>query len=284
MGSAMGASWRAGGTDVVTCVDGRSARTRELVEQAGLRTVPHPAEVTGADLVVSIVPPDHARAAARSIAETAQVAGTHPLVADLNAIAPSTAALIGETLRQAGLDFVDGSISGPPPHPRRQRATRLYLSGERAAEIGAIANPWTDTFVLGGEVGQASALKMCTASVYKGTNALIMQALLTAAANGVVEQVLADFSRTWPDTVPGWPLDIALAASKSARYVGEMREIARAQAAVGLPAEVFEGVAAAYERAAETRLGETDPEEVPRTVSLTEVLDALRDRVRRSAG
>jgi 3-hydroxyisobutyrate dehydrogenase-like beta-hydroxyacid dehydrogenase len=283
MGSAMGASWLAGGADVVTCVDGRSARTRALAEQAGLRTVPRLAEVTGADLVVSVVPPGEAPAAARSIAEAARSAGTTPLVADLNAIAPSTAARIEETVRQAGLDFVDGSISGPPPGPRRQRSTRLYLSGERAAEIGAIANPWTETFVLSGEAGQASALKMCTASVYKGTNALIMQALLTAAANDVVDEVLADFSRTWPDQVPGWPLDIALAASKAARYVGEMREIALAQAAAGLPAELFEGVAAAFERASETKLGQTDPEDVPRTVSLPEVLDALREAKGESA-
>ncbi|MFD2420810.1 NAD(P)-binding domain-containing protein [Amycolatopsis pigmentata] len=276
MGSAMGASWRAGGADVVTCVEGRSARTRALVEQAGLRTVPR-AEVVGADLVVSIVPPDDAMAAARSIAEAATAAGVRPLVADLNAIAPTTAVRIGEALRQAGLDFVDGSISGPPPGPRRHRSTRLYLSGERAREVGTIENPWAEVFVLSDEVGQASALKMCTASVYKGTNALIMHALLTAAANGVVEEFLADVSRTWPEQVPGWPLDIALAASKSARYVGEMREIARAQAAAGLPAELFEGVAAAYERASETRLGRTDPEDVPRTVSLAEVLGTFRE-------
>lgn len=280
MGSAMGASWRAGGADVVTCVEGRSARTRALAVQAGLRTVPRPADVVAADLVVAIVPPDEAMAAARSIAEAAKQAGVRPLVADLNAIAPTTAGRIEETLRQAGLEFVDGSISGPPPRPERRRSTRLYLSGERAREIAAIANPWAEMFVLGEEAGQASALKMCTASVYKGTNALIMHALLTAAANGVVDEFLADVSRTWPDQVPGWHLDIALAASKSARYAGEMREIARAQAAAGLPAELFEGVATAYERASETLLGRTDPEDVPRTVSLPEVLDAFRQAER----
>lgn len=44
---------------------------------------------------------------------------------------------------------------------------------------------------------------MCTASMYKGTKALIMQAMLTADAHGVREEFLADTAREWPDDVPG---------------------------------------------------------------------------------
>jgi len=271
MGSALGASWRAGGAEVVTCLEGRSARTNELAARAGLTIVAAEDEVLRADIVVSVVPPADAVAAARSIADAAARAGTAPLVADLNAVAPSTVRYVAGILRKVGIDLVDGSISGLPPAAGRQ-PTRVYLSGERADELAVIASPWTSVTVLDGDVGRASALKMCTASMYKGTNALVMQAMLTAYANGVLDAFLADVAIMWPDRVPSWHLDVALAATKAGRFADEMREIARAQADAGLPAELFDGVAAAFEWAAGSRLGHTAPEELPPSASVAEVL------------
>ena len=130
---------------------------------------------------------------------------------------------------------------------------------------------------LDGPIGTASALKMCTASMYKGTKALEMQALLTADAHGVREEFLADTAREWPDAVPRWHLDVAVAATKAWRFVDEMQQIARTQSDVGLPAELFEGVAAAYTRAAETELGQSAPEDVDRASSVEDVMARLRD-------
>ena len=60
-----------------------------------------------------------------------------PLVADLNAISPATVRARRRGARRAwARDVVDGSISGPPPHAAG--TTRIYLSGERAAEIAAL--------------------------------------------------------------------------------------------------------------------------------------------------
>ena len=143
--------------------------------------------------------------------------------------------------------------------------------------MSAIPNPWTRVVLLAGGAGTASALKMCTASMHKGTNALIMQALPTAAAHGVVDEFFADVAHAWPERVPSWHLDIALAASKSSRFADEMREIAGTQAEVGLPAALFEGIAAVYERASRTPLGQTDPADVPRTATVGQVLDGLRE-------
>src|SRR5207249_3609234 len=110
------------------------------------------------------------------------------LVADLNAISPSTVDQLAAVL--APLDLVDGSISGPPPTVRP--GARLYLSGSRAGTIAGL--PWRRVrpVVLPGGVGQASALKMCTASVYKGTVGLYAQALRTAYTNGLLDEVVAD--------------------------------------------------------------------------------------------
>ena len=163
MGSALGARLLDGGQRVVVALDGRSDRTRGFAHHAGLEDVGSLAAlVEAADVVLSVVPPGEAAAVARAIAATR--GSTRPLVADLNAVSPKGARELEATLRAAGLDLVDGSISGPAPS--RPGTTRVYLSGGRAAEIAALRLEGVDRVVVGAGVGLASAVKMSTASVY----------------------------------------------------------------------------------------------------------------------
>ena len=273
MGSALGANWLAGGAEVLTCLAGRSARTRALAGAAGVRVVDTMREVVACDLVVSTVPPGEALAVAQQITDSAAQAQVHPLVVDLNAISPTTLAAVAATLAEAGLELVDGSISGGPP--TSDRPTRVYVCGPRAEEV---AGPWLDVVRLPGPPGSASALKMCTASMYKGTKALVLQAMLTARHHGVLAEFFADTTRTWPQEVPGWPHDAALAATKADRYVGEMFEIARTQAGAGLTPDLFDGMAAAYARVARTTLGARAPEDLDRHASTEQILDDLSTR------
>ena len=278
MGSALGAGWVAGGARVLTSVVGRSDRTRTLAEAAGLDLAATLDEVVAqCDFVASVVPPASAVSCAEKIALAAKRRDVHPLVIDLNAIAPSTVRQIGVRLAEAGCDLLDGSVSGAPP-TSDSAPTRVYVCGPRAEELIQLPNPWIDVVQLAGPVGSASALKMCTASMYKGTHALVMQALLTAEANGVREQFLDDTARRWPADVPHWHIDVAVAASKGWRFVDEMNEIAQTQADAGLPAGLFEGVAAAYEWAARTELGHADPEHVDLSASVESVVAGLRVR------
>ena len=257
MGSAVGAAYRAGGSRVVTTVAGRSGRTAALASAAGLELLDDLAAVVAAsDLVLSIVPPGQARA-------TAQALSGVPLLVECNAVSPATVLEIAGY----GSELVDGSISGGPPDPADSVLTRLYLSGPRAQEVAAVPAPWLDVRVVGPELGTASAVKMCTASFYKGRAALAAHALLTADAHGVTDVVLDDLG----DLLPG-PRSVALAATKAWRFVDEMREIAATQGAAGLPAELFEGVAAAY--AALPSSG--SPEDVAVDVDWPTVLAALR--------
>lgn len=197
-------------------------------------------------------------------------------MADLNAVAPATARRIAERLQQAGLDLVDGSISGPPPTPGG--ATRLYLSGPRAGEVAALEAPGLLARVVGSHVGTASAIKMSTASVYKGTTALLAQALLAAAANGVLAEVADDLRDSFASLLERAPAALARAATKAERYVPEMREIAATQAAAGLTPALFEGMAAVYEALAAGPLAELDPEQVGADDRLEDVLCGLLAR------
>jgi 3-hydroxyisobutyrate dehydrogenase-like beta-hydroxyacid dehydrogenase len=274
MGSAVGAALVRGGARVVVTLEGRSDRTRRLAETAGLEVLASLVEVVGeADVVFSIAPPDAARSIAGDLARACRDAGSNPLVADLNAIAPATARALADELSTSRIDLVDGSTSGPPP---RKPGTRVYLSGARAAEIADLPIDGVERIVVGDDVGSASAVKMSTASIYKGTSALLAQALLAAHANGVLEHVLDDLRTGSPELVAKAERRLASAASKSARYVGEMHQIAATQEAAGLTPALFQAMADVYAALATSELAQSAPEELPRDLELAHVLEGLR--------
>jgi 3-hydroxyisobutyrate dehydrogenase-like beta-hydroxyacid dehydrogenase len=275
MGSAVGAALARGGARVVATLAGRSHRTAGLGERAHLELLPDLASIVReADVVLSIVPPEAAVDVVSAVAAAAAENGAHPLVADLNAVAPATIRAAVDLAARAGCDLVDGSISGPPPW--RPGTTRIYLSGERAAEVAELPFRGVDTIVVGPHVGSASAVKMSTGSVYKGTSALLVQALLAARANGVLDVVLDDLRRGAPELASGVEKRVALAASKSDRYVGEMREIAATQAEAGLTPALFDAMAEIYASVSRTALAQTSPEDARTEKPLEDVLDGLR--------
>jgi 3-hydroxyisobutyrate dehydrogenase-like beta-hydroxyacid dehydrogenase len=274
MGSAVGAAYLAAGNRVVATVDGRSARTTGLAEEARLELLPDLDAVVGeSELVLSIVPPGEAGATAAAIAAAAGRTGSRPLVADWNAVSPATVRQLERELAEAGLELVDGSISGGPP--RADYRTRVYFSGRSAAELAAAAPAWIDARTVGDTVGLASAVKMCTASMYKGSSALLTHALLTAHAHGVLPQVLDDLGDWFPRQIDRAARTLAVSATKADRYVGEMREIAATQASVGLTPALFEAMAEVYESIAQSSIGAEAPEEITAEPNLVDVLNGL---------
>jgi 3-hydroxyisobutyrate dehydrogenase-like beta-hydroxyacid dehydrogenase len=271
MGSAIGRSLAAGGHRVLTSVAGRSERTRALAEAAGLeRAEGVGAVAAGADIVLSVVPPGSAGDVLAEVVES----GARPLFADLNAVSPDTVRELERTAASAGIELVDGSISGPPPRPGGD--TRLYVSGPRAAQVAALRPDGMLPVVLGDRVGAASGLKMCTASVYKGTALLLTHACRTALDEGVLDEAIEDLRLSAPCLVEDPERWIATAAAKAERYVAEMREIAATQAAAGLPAELFEAIANCYATIAETPLAGATPEQADDPGDLGAVLEGLR--------
>ena len=100
--------------------------------------------------------------------------------------------------------------------------------------------------VVGETVGTASAIKMSTASFYKGQTALFAQALRAARANGVLELVLDDLRRHYPDLVDDAPRLLQSIAAKSGRYVAEMNQISASQESAGLTPDLFAAFATVY--------------------------------------
>src|SRR3954449_305401 len=93
---------------------------------------------------------------------------------------------------------------------------------------------------------------------------------------GVLDEALADLRLSSPCLVDDPERSIATAASKSERYVAEMREIAATQSAAGLPGELFEAIAACYASIAETPLAASTREQADAADDLVAVLEGLR--------
>jgi len=222
------------------CGAGRSAATRARAIAAGMDDVDSlDALVAQSDVIVSVCPP----ASAVEVAEAVAAIGFTGIYVDANAIAPATA----RTIAQRFSRFVDGGIVGPPV--QAAGTTRLYLSGDRAAEVAAL---WTgsalETRLVPGDAGAASAVKVCYAAWTKGSAALLTAIRALAVAEGVDAAVLAE----WDTSIPGLSerSDLAAtgAAPKAWRFAGEMDEIAAAFAAHDLPDGFGRAAADVYSR------------------------------------
>ena len=246
MGAALGAALGSRGSTVLWAGEGRSAETAGRAAKAGIEDAGSTRELARrADVILSVCPPHAALEVARG------VAGFDGLYVDANAVSPATAAAIGAGIAGGAGRFVDGGIVGPPP--RSKGSTRLYLSGDGAAEVaGLFESTNVDARVLSDRPGDASALKMVYAAVTKGQAALLLAARGTARAHGVESALLAE----WSISLPELPDESAgagrSAAAKGWRWVREMEEIAATFAAAGLPdgfhlaaADVFRRTSAA---------------------------------------
>jgi 3-hydroxyisobutyrate dehydrogenase-like beta-hydroxyacid dehydrogenase len=230
MGAAVGRRLRLQGLRVVTSLQGRSARTGERALDAGIEDVgPLADAVRVADLVLSILPPGQALALARAVGRDAAA-----LYADCNAISPETAVQVGEAV---GRRYVDVGIIGAP------RAPRLYGSGPHAPELARLP---LDVRVLEGPVGQASALKMCYASLTKGLIALLTESLVTAEAAGLREALGLELADSQPGLLVAAQQGVPGMLPKAYRWVAEMEEIAATFAARGLTPRMLEGAADVY--------------------------------------
>lgn len=257
---------------VVWASEGRSGETRARADGTGFHDLETLAAVTAAaDAVLSVCPPDGALALAKAVAAT----GFDGLYLDANAVSPATALEIAKAAAAGGARFVDGGIVGPPAV--RRGTTRLYLSGDAAAELTALfEDSALEAIDLDAAVGAASALKMCYAGFTKGSAALLLSLRAAASAYGVEEGLLGEWSRSQPGLEKRSVRAAATAAPKAWRFAGEMEEIASTLEAAGLPDGFHRAAAEAYVRLAGFR-GE------PEGVAVDEVVAALLagDRVPR---
>ena len=252
MGAPTGARLTHNGVRVLTDLAGRSTATVARAEAAGMAAA-GPAEIAGADIILSIVPPGEAVALAERLAPAIAAAARKPLYADCNAISPETALLVAGVVERAGAAFVDAGIIGGPPRPEGY-CPAYYASGAGAPALAVLNDYGLDVRVLDGPPGAASALKMCYAGLTKGLHALGVSVMLGAMKAGVADELMAQLAESQPEFVAYFTGRTPSIFSKAYRWVAEMEEIG---AFLGGPAErIYNGAARVYERLAIDHEGE----------------------------
>ena len=269
MGTSIAASARAAGHDVLWAAAGRSAATRQRAAEQDLREVDTLAQLCAAcDIILCVCPPH----AAEAVADAVIAASFSGLYCDGNAISPQKAMSISERMGAAGIDFVDGSIVGPPAW--QAGTTRFYLSGPLATQVAALfAGTLTEAISIGAEVGKASALKMTFAALTKGSTALLSAIYGTAENLGVRDELEREWAMRSPEAVEQRRNQVRGVTSKAWRFAGEMQEIAATFELAGMPPGFFEAAYEVYTRLA----GFKDAESVP---ELEAVLGALMNEGR----
>ncbi|MEE9586867.1 MAG: NAD(P)-binding domain-containing protein, partial [Hyphomicrobiaceae bacterium] len=116
MGHAVGRTLREHGHRVLTCLAGRSQRTRGLAQEAGLEDAGDlNSLVAEADMIMSILPPSRAMPLAEDVARAMGEAGRAPVYVDCNAISPMLTREVGAVIESAGAPYIDAGIIGLAP-------------------------------------------------------------------------------------------------------------------------------------------------------------------------
>jgi 3-hydroxyisobutyrate dehydrogenase-like beta-hydroxyacid dehydrogenase len=275
MGQAVGQVVRLSGRRVITCLAGRSPRTHVRAAAAEIEVVPDlETLVREADVLLSILVPANARALAQEVAQAVTATDADILYVDCNAIAPATVLEIGRILAAARARFADGGIIGFPPRPGGA-GTRLYVSGLGADELLELSHADLELRLVGPDLGQASGLKMCYASLTKGLAALGIEMLVAGRALGLQDQLRQELEESQGPLFEMLKRFIPSMPPKAGRWVGEMEEIAATYAAVGLTPKILEGAADMYRLVSATELGAEIPERRARGKTVEDLAEIL---------
>ena len=265
MGISLAASACNSDHEVLWASEGRSEKTRTRAKDHGLKDVGNLQTLCEkSPVVVSVCPPHAAEETARRVL----ACGYKGIYVDANAISPQHTLQIGTLMTEAGVDFVDGGVIGPPAW--KPGTTWLYLSGVAADKIPQYfsAGP-LETHVLSEKVGDASSLKICYAAYNKGSIALLCAVLAGAEQLGVRGELLEHWERQSANLAGGKAQALVEGIIRKAwRFTGEMEEIAATFEHVGVTGEFHEAAKHLYEKLVQYKdAAETPPQQ--------EILEAL---------
>ena len=274
MGGGVGAALTEHGHDVITCVAGRSQETQARARRLGFRLAADLESLLAeADIVLSILPPEAAMGLASDVAAAMRRSAHAPPYADCNAVSPETARAIDVLFEGTGAPFIDAGIIGAAPR-RGGPPTRFYVSGEAAGLMDVLDGKGMSVRRAGPEIGRASAVKMCYASITKGTNTLHTAAMTVADALGVGETVRAEIDESLPSVMQHMRGTIPRLPADSGRWVGEMDEIARTFASAGVTPRFHQGAAEMFRLLDSTPYGRETRETMDTARTLEETIAA----------
>lgn len=191
------------------------------------------AAIDGADLVISAVT---ASSAAQAAVDAAGCLRAGQYFLDINSVSPATKHADRDAIESAGGHYVESAVMAPvPPYGLK---VPMLLGGARAAALSASLNELgLRTKAVSGQVGVASAIKMCRSVMIKGMEALTVECMTAARRYGAEDAVLASLAETFPGM--GWTESlphylISRVAEHGRRRAAEMREVMETLQDVGV--------------------------------------------------
>ena len=276
MGSGVGFALGQNDIDVITCLRGRSNRTRQLAADAHFRDIPTLGLlVEQADLILSILVPDQAVTVAQQVAAAMRSSGKHALYADCNAVSPQTTRKIESIITEAGGQYVDGGIIGGSP--TRGTPPRFYVSGEHTDVVSELDGKGITVKPIGEEVGRASGIKMCYAALTKGTSTLQAALLSAAESMNLTDELIAEFEFSQPAALKQMSNGISRLPPNAHRWIGEMLEIASTFDHLGVTPSFHQGAAEMYRLLSRTPYASETPENANKSRSTRDTIRAVVD-------
>jgi len=163
------------------------------LEDVGVPLFHSAADLESCDVVVSLVWPNAALAAAERFASHA---GPGQIYLDLTSTTPMVKEEIEALLTPLGAAVVDGVMTGAGTSIDGHKIP-MYLSGQQAGSIHDLLAPMGfNAEVIGDRVGVAAALKMVRGIVIKGLDATCMEARVVAHRYGIHEALLGSLTES----------------------------------------------------------------------------------------
>ena len=139
-------------------------------------------------------------------------------------------------------------------------ATRFYAAGPNLNAFSELNQYGLDVRPLGDEIGLASAIKMCYASLTKGLTALCTELLTAAEVLGVSDALTVEFQLSQSALYERMERGLPSMPPKARRWIGEMEEISATFKHIGLTPNILTGAADMYRLVSETHLADLSPE------------------------
>ena len=247
MGLSVGIALLNSGIEVLTNLDGRSKKTIKNAKSNNIKNVTLSDLIDKSDIILSIIPPSSSIEVANNLSKLSQLTLKPITYVECNAISPDTTKFIEKSFIATAFKnskYIDGSIIGTAP--TNTYKPKLYISGKYANKIEFLKSKAFQIINLGDKLEAASSIKMCYASLTKGTNALWISLLLLSKKLNIFDELIEELDYSQKDTLIKMKNQIPKLPLKSGRWIAEMREIASTYVSQSLNSGSFDNSAYIY--------------------------------------
>ncbi len=195
-------------------------------------------------MILSILVPVEAENAARTMVKALRKVAKTIVYVDCNAISPITSQKINKIIKNAGSQYVEASIIGPPP--RKRGTTRFYVSRLDVKTFEALNDYGLDIRPIGSKIGQAKGIKMVYGALIKGLATISTQLLIAAWKMGLYNVLIEDVMKSQIELYNWMERRLTSIPCRSCRWIGEIEEISRTFNDLGLTPKIYDGAADTY--------------------------------------